>query len=290
MTESLHRYLLEGEKVGAGYVLQLSLLARSGRSGYYPGRYSGSSLDFKDFREYQPGDDLRQIDWGAYGRSDKLVVKLFREEIDPHVDFIIDGSRSMALSGTAKAGAVLGMSALLGVAANNARCTSAVWLSSQGCRRIDHGDSQPSLWRNITFKSSYAMAESFAMRPPALRRRGIRILLSDLLFPGEPREVLRTVALGASAVVVIQILADTDINPELQGNLSVEDCETGETVALFADAATRKRYDSALKALQQSWRSACRQVGAHFMTFNAEQLVSGWNVEALINSGVVGGL
>ena len=237
-----------------------------------------------------PGDDLRQIDWGAYGRSDKLIVKLFREEIDPHVDFMIDGSRSMALPGTAKAKALLGLTAFLATAANNARCTSAVWLSAQGCRRIDQGESQPSLWRDITFQSRCPLAESYAINPPALRRRGIRILLSDLLFPGEPQEVLRTVAAGASAVVVIQILADTDINPELWGNLTIEDCETGATVTLFIDESTRKRYVSALKALQQSWRSACRQVGARFMTFNAEQLTSDWNVEPLLASGVVGGL
>jgi len=270
--------------------LQLALLSRSGRSGYYPGRYTGSSLDFKDFREYQPGDDLRQIDWGAYGRSDKLMVKLFREEIDPHVDFVIDGSRSMALPGTAKAEAVLGLTAFLGAAAANARCTTAVWLSTRGCRRIDHGESQPSFWRDITFESRCPLAESFAIRPPALRRRGIRILLSDLLFPGEPYKVLRTASQAASAVVVIQILADTDMNPNIQGNLTVEDCETGATVTLFADENTRKRYDSALKALQQSWRNACRQAGAHFMTFNAEQLLAGWNVEPLITGGVVGGL
>ena len=85
MNKALHKYLLQGEQAGANYVLQIAMPARFGRSGYYPGRHTGSSLDFKDFREYQPGDDLRRIDWGAYARSDKLIVKLYREEIDPHL-------------------------------------------------------------------------------------------------------------------------------------------------------------------------------------------------------------
>ncbi len=287
MLKNPRQYLLQGEQAGANYVLQLVLTARQGRSGYYPGRHVGSSLDFKDFREYQPGDDLRQIDWSAYARSDKLVVKLFREEIDPHLDFIIDGSRSMALPQTEKAAAALGLTAFLGAAANNARCTMAAWLSARGCQRVDHGETRPSLWHEINFKSRLSLSDSLAINPPTLRRRGIRILLSDLLFPGEPHQLLRSVAQGAGALVVIQLLAQTDINPHKSGNLTVEDCETGETITLLMDTDARQGYESALKALQQSWRDACRRVGAHFITLTAEDLILRWDVDSLIKSGVV---
>ena len=55
----------------------------------------GSSLEFNDYRHYSPGDDFRYIDWGLYGRSDKLYIKLFQEEEDLLTYIFIDASASM---------------------------------------------------------------------------------------------------------------------------------------------------------------------------------------------------
>src|SRR5271157_963927 len=55
----------------------------------------GSSLEFADFRHYTPGDDFRYIDWSLYGRSDKLYIKLFKEEEDLLTYIFIDASASM---------------------------------------------------------------------------------------------------------------------------------------------------------------------------------------------------
>src|SRR6202158_3784188 len=55
----------------------------------------GSSLEFSDFRPYSPGDDFRYIDWGLYGRTDKLYIKLFQEEEDLLTYVFVDASASM---------------------------------------------------------------------------------------------------------------------------------------------------------------------------------------------------
>src|SRR5271154_6960743 len=55
----------------------------------------GSSLEFSDFRHYSDGDDFRYIDWGLYGRTDKLYIKLFKEEEDLLTYIFIDASASM---------------------------------------------------------------------------------------------------------------------------------------------------------------------------------------------------
>ncbi len=55
----------------------------------------GSSLEFNDYRHYSPGDDFRYIDWGLYGRSDKLYIKLFQEEEDLLTYIFVDASASM---------------------------------------------------------------------------------------------------------------------------------------------------------------------------------------------------
>ncbi|MCP4106819.1 MAG: HAD-IA family hydrolase [Desulfobacteraceae bacterium] len=191
MRDIFRKCLTEGEQAGRHYVLMLPHDTRSGRHGYYPGNATGNSLEFRDFRDYQAGDDLRHIDWGAYGRSDKLIVKLFRDEVDPHVDIVIDCSRSMAVEDAVKAKAALGLAALLRSAASNAKCTCYSWMAANGCREVENGSEQPSVWNGLNFESKYSLLESFTILPPKLRKRGIRILLSDLLFPGDPLHVLR---------------------------------------------------------------------------------------------------
>src|ERR1700752_4673798 len=57
----------------------------------------GSSLEFSDFRHYSDGDDFRYIDWGLYGRTDKLYIKLFKEEEDLLTYIFLDASASMGL-------------------------------------------------------------------------------------------------------------------------------------------------------------------------------------------------
>ena len=102
MDSALRQALRDGEQLGLRYALQIPQVAASGWTGPRSGRRAGSSIDFQDYREYQPGDDLRFIDWGIFARSDRLTIKLFREEVTPHLDLILDGSRSMNLEDTAQ--------------------------------------------------------------------------------------------------------------------------------------------------------------------------------------------
>src|SRR5215510_12918699 len=69
-----------------------------GRAGERLGSGTGASLEFEDYRPYTPGDDLRHVDWAGYARSEVLAVRLYREEVSPRVDLVIDVSRSMAVT------------------------------------------------------------------------------------------------------------------------------------------------------------------------------------------------
>src|SRR3954470_615033 len=126
MEPALQQALREGEQLGLRYALQIPQVAASGLIGSRLGRRAGSSIDFQDYREYQPGDDLRFIDWGIYARTDRLSIKLFREEVTPHLDLLIDGSRSMNLEHSGKGAAAARLAGLLATAATNAQCSRAV--------------------------------------------------------------------------------------------------------------------------------------------------------------------
>jgi len=272
MEAAIRQALRDGEQLGARYALQIPQVAASGIIGSRAGRRAGSSIDFQDYREYQPGDDLRFIDWGIYARTDRLTVKLFREEVTPHLDLILDGSRSMNLADTAKGKAVAQLAALLATSAANAQCSQAVWLSGEGYQRLANDTLTPSAWDKLELASARTPEQSFEILPPKFRRLGVRVLISDLLWAGEPLQLLRRLRDGAAALFVIQLLAREDVTPPEHGNLRVVDSETGEENEIYIDTSVAKQYTENLGRLQQSWDDACRQCGAHMTTLIAEDL------------------
>lgn len=272
MEASIRQALRDGEQLGARYALQIPQVAASGIIGSRAGRRAGSSIDFQDYREYQPGDDLRFIDWGIYARTDRLTVKLFREEVTPHLDLILDGSRSMNLADTAKANAVAQLAAVIATSAANAQCSQAVWLSGEGYQRLANDTLTPSAWDKLELDSKRTPEQSFEILPPKFRRLGVRVLVSDLLWPGEPIQLLRRLREGAAALFVIQLLAREDVEPPEHGNLRVVDSETGDESEIYIDSSIAKQYAENLSQLQQSWSDACRQCGAHMTTIVAEDL------------------
>lgn len=65
-------------------------------------RKVGSGIEFADHRDYAPGDDFRYLDWNIYGRMGKLLLRLFEEEEDLHIYFLLDISDSMAMGAPSK--------------------------------------------------------------------------------------------------------------------------------------------------------------------------------------------
>jgi uncharacterized protein (DUF58 family) len=272
MEPSLQQSLREGEKLGLRYALQIPQVAASGLVGSRLGRRAGSSIDFQDYREYQPGDDLRFIDWGIYARTDRLSIKLFREEVTPHLDLVLDGSRSMSLGDSAKASACAKLSALLATAAANTQCSHAVGLSGEGFNRLPNDTLSPSAWEKLELESRRTPDQAFDILGPKLRRLGIRVFISDLLWPGNPLQTVRRLREGAAGLFVIQLLAREDATPPEHGSVRLVDSETDEVAEIYIDANTQKQYAENLARLQQSWDDACRQCGAHLTTIIAEDL------------------
>jgi len=270
MEPAIQQALREGEKLGLRYALQIPQVAASGIVGSRLGRRAGSSIDFQDYREYQPGDDLRFIDWGIYARNDRLSIKLFREEVTPHLDLVLDGSRSMNLEGKPVASAKL--AALLATAAANAQCSHAAWLSSEGFNRVPNDTLPASAWEKVVHNSTRTPDQAYDILAPKLRRLGIRVFISDLLWPGNPLQTVRRLRDGAAMLFVIQLLAREDATPPEHGSVRLVDSETDEVTEIYIDSNTQKQYAENLAQLQQSWDDACRQSGAHMTTIIAEDL------------------
>lgn len=287
MLDDYSAMLIRGEQIGSRYALTMPRRVPMGLAGSQVGHHAGSSLEFKEHREYMPGDDLRRIDWSAYARSDRLHVKLYREEVSPHVDLLLDGSASMELAGSRKADAAAALAAAFAAAAANSGYTHAAHIARDGCHSIVNGHEPPSLWRDLRFDHDQPLHESLGRMPPRFRGQSIRVLISDLLFMGDPSIVLQQIATRAAVVVVVQLLAESDAEPPQRGSVRLVDSETGDVQEVFIDAAAQQRYRAALARHQENWNRAATQVGATMVTLIAERLLKDWDLRELVESEVL---
>ena len=279
----LRAFLAEGENAAHRYTLGVPRSTPVGITGATLSSRAGASLEFRDHRAYEPGDDLRHIDWNAYARTDQLTIKLFREEVTPHIDIVVDGSQSMTLEGSEKGRATVALTAFFASAAVRGGYSHMAWQLGETCEPIPNGNRLPNLWAGPTFPHTGGPPPSLLMWRP----QGTRVLISDLFWLGEPMTILRPFAERAAVSVVVHLMARADVEPPEGKSLRLIDSETGEMREIHVDAIAAKRYRDALGRHQQNWSAACRGVGAIFVPLIAEDLLRRWNLDALVAADVL---
>ncbi len=216
----------------------------------------GQSVEFADYRTYASGDDLRQLDWNAYARLERLFVKLFVEEEDVTVHVLVDASRSMdfgtpnKLDAARRAAAALGY---LGLASMDRVSvaflgdgTASVMRPIRGKRRaLELFDflSQPRTERLTGLASA---ARAYASR---MRGSGPLLLISDLMDPGY-LDALRDLAGTRSQLSVLHLLAPDELEPEIAPDARLIDNETGQPVEVSGDDDLVERYRARLAEWQ----------------------------------------
>ena len=248
------------------------------RTGSYSSPRRGTSLEFADYRRYSPGDDLRYLDWGIYARTDRLYIKLFREEVDLFAYIFIDGSASMAFPSAREKflparHIALALSYI--VLANHdhvkfhllqGQSSAAVTPFYRGRRRIIDC---------VNFVNSHSPEGPLALAPvlaehlKRLRRPGKAILISDFLMPADSYQqglnLLRAFNLDISA---IQILTRQEVSPPFpNGNLALVDSESPAEIQLQWNARTLGDYQSKLAHHNLQIRSFCHQSGIHYSLY-----------------------
>ncbi|MHB8892846.1 MAG: DUF58 domain-containing protein [Candidatus Limnocylindrales bacterium] len=248
-----------------GFLRQLErlgvLMKAPVRGGLKGGRRSvkrGQSVEFADYRDYTLGDDLRQLDWNVYARLEKLFVKLFIEEEDVTITFLLDASPSMAFGTPQKllfakrAAAALGYIALAG----EDRVVLAA-LTGRTARRQSGLRGSGRVFRLLANLSGIQPAEgptdlvaSARHAAAMLTGRGVIVLISDLLDPGADR-VIRELAATGSELIVLHALSPDELDPPLEGDLKLVDSETREGIDVTVDLATLDDYKARLAAWQE---------------------------------------
>jgi uncharacterized protein (DUF58 family) len=252
------------------YQLGLPRTPAAGRSGELLGHGTGSSLEFQEYREYVPGDDIRHLDWGAYARSDTLMVRLFREEISPRTEILLDASRSMASGGDMKPRVARQLAALFALLSGRLGGRPAIVPLEDGSLTPLGLDSLDRL-NTLPFTGRTSLAELLNDHRVPLKRQAVRIVISDFLFPHDPAVLIRRLAAEASSLWLVQVLTGWEAAPTTLGGRRLVDIENEAESDLVLDRKTIESYLARLTALQQDLLRNCRRAHATFVSLVADR-------------------
>lgn len=246
--------------------------------GSNPGGYSsprrGTSLEFADYRRYVPGDDLRYIDWGIYARSDRLFIKVFRQEVDLFAYIFVDASASMVFPSREEKflpASYVALALSYIVLANHDHVKLHLLQSDSG-RASPFYRGRRRMRDCVDFATSAApagsldLASSLSDHLQRLRRPGKAILISDFLMPAASYQqgfnLLRAFNLD---IVAIQVLARAEVDPRFpNGNIALIDSESRNEIKHQWNAGARRDYQNKLAHHNLEIRSFCHQSGIHY--------------------------
>lgn len=257
----------------------------------------GSSLEFSDYRHYSPGDDFRYIDWGLYGRSDKLYIKLFKEEEDLLTYIFLDASASMAFPAsdrkferavaTALAIAYVALGSgdrvMLRVLAGAGAKVDPVFL--YGRHRIVELAQK---MRAIKPGGEYDLAQALARELHSIRRAGKVFVVSDFLML--LNSVTRGLGLFTAAtmdVTAVQILGGREVQGQgLEGDVEVVDSESGESLRVAIGPREREQYHQTMLRLTREIKQFCTKRGLHYALHLTDQQFQDFFARAVTDLGL----
>ena len=276
----------EVQRAADTYQLGLPRAPAAGRSGELLGRGTGSSLEFQEYREYVPGDDIRHLDWGAYARSDTLMVRLFREEISPRTEILLDASRSMNAGGVMKARLARQLAAVFALLSGRLGGRPIVVPLEDG-PPLPLGLAGLDRLRDLAFAGRTTMAQLLNDHSVPLKRQAVRIVISDFLFPHDPASLVRRLAAEASALWLVQVLSGWEAAPTPHGGRRLIDIETEAEIDVVLDRRAIESYLGRLSALQQELARNCRRAHATFISLVADRGLSALCRDDLCASGLL---
>ncbi len=267
---------------------RVAFLPKRRVEGVYAGRHAtplrGQSIEFRDYRQYMPGDDVGAIDWKVYGRSDRMYIRLFEHQSEQTVHLLVDASASMGYHGLttrmpspprkrrrpapvradlSKYDQACFLAAAIGFVLARQHDRFSFQLAQRGLTiAVPPGNSMPHLL-GILNAMEQAVPYGVSHLPAAIRsmtgvsgRRDLLIVFSDLL--DDPPALQRALAgwrHRGGEVILFQVLHEHELKlPEIDSAQFV-DSETGQSTRIQV-ADVRTAYAAELEAFLESWRRA----------------------------------
>jgi uncharacterized protein (DUF58 family) len=257
-------------------------------------RRKGQSVEFADFRRYVAGDDLRLVDWNLYARLEMLILKLFLEEEDLHFYALIDSSGSMDFGDPSKLFYAKQLAAALGfiglIRADRVKIES---LAQPAYERSSPLRGRRNVWRLLerleSIQSGDGVSLASGVKNFCLRNagKGIVVLISDLMDKNGYETALRYLMSQRFDIYVIHVLSKEELEPDIQGDLRLVDCEDDDIAEISTSAPLLKKYKETLAAFVGGAQEFCNRRGITYMLANNQTPVSELVTKYLRGRGLV---
>jgi uncharacterized protein (DUF58 family) len=302
---------------------RLSVISRKLRAGRMKGErrstHRGNSVEFADYRDYTPGDDLRRVDWNAYARLERLFLKLYQEEEDITIHVLLDGSKSMdwgdnkpvfGLGTVAAPGGGTPASADQNKLIYGKRTAAALgYIGLSGFDRVTvaafhrgnisrfapvrgrgHAVNLLRFIAEIQPGGETDLDASLRAYAAFARYPGVCFIISDFFTAGGGTEGLAALQAAGHEIHVLHILAPAEVHPEvaLLGDLRLRDSETGQTQEVSIDSGLLDIYAEKFAAWQGALENYCRRRGINYLQITTDEPFDELVLHYLRRRGVIG--
>ncbi len=266
-------------------------VARGGRHAEQCSRDLGTGIEFRDYRPYVPGDDIRAIDWTIYQRLGKVFLRLFEEFEDLPVYLMPDVSSSMYLETPPRAQAGLRTAlALASIALNQHDTVGLLPFGADLSVALRPQSGKGRLMRFAKVMSELQPAGSTDLQRSVRTlqalglREGLVVLISDFFDPTGAEGVLAALRRMRHRILLVQLVRPSDRDPGLLGDLQLRDCESGAVEDVSATPAVLERYRAAYDDFQKQLADFANRRGIGILQLDVEQDVLG-QMATLFESG-----
>ena len=227
-------------------------------------RMVGSGIDFADHRHYTPGDDVRNLDWRVYRRTEKLFLKLYEEEEDLHIYFLVDTSRSMQIGSPNKWSMARNLAAALAyIGLCNLDRVSIVPFSSNVSDRMAPTRGKAQIFKIFNFLErcepgqTTTLDDAFRTFVRENKRPGLAVVISDFYDPRGFQEGLDILRYHRFEPMVSQLYDEREFQISVQGDVELVDCETGEVRQLTVTPAMMREYTRVFEEFCDELKTYC---------------------------------
>ncbi len=256
---------------------------RGQAAGQRPSRRRLPSTDFREHRQYLPGDDLRHVDWNASARSEHVYVKLGERPREATIHVLLDHTASMAWGQPSKLSAARRLAVALGYLALNHGDHLSVGSLADPAPRFgpSHGTGRvPGLLRfvrglkPVSGGDLVATARTYASQQP---RGGMVVIISDLLAVPDVGRLVSVFPPPAWQTLVLHLLHPAELNPGVQGEVEFQDVETKEKANYDLDPNAVERYQAFVTGWCSRLEQACFDRGAAYA-----RVLADWEIEQAV--------
>ncbi len=234
--------------------------------------FRGRGVEFADYRPYDPGDDVRLVDWNVYLRLGQAVVRQFNEERSLAMKLCVDTSESMVFGEPRKADHAAQLAAALALVSLTHR--DPVGLCFYGGERAiaptkaSNLDGLAEILHVLERVEPGGRGDAHAqlIRQLGHGRSDRIVLITDLLLEDAPRDALLRLAAASSRYpVVLHVLSEAELAPSFADVAKIVDAETGESFVIRDDASARRDYQAGLDAWLAGIEARCRGLGIRYV-------------------------